>query len=87
LLEVRPLLFALALGHLEGEVLCLGTRIVAPDTAGSGIKVHGASFQGKPGDRADGTIGKEPPGATVVEASADAPHGISGKGLRGSGFP
>jgi hypothetical protein len=83
LLEVRPLILAITIGHLEGEVLRFGKLIVAPDTAGGGIKVHVASLQVKPGDRADSTIGKEPHRAEVVEAIEDAPHGIIGKGLRG----
>ena len=83
MLEVRPLIFALAIGHLEGDVLCFGKPIVAPDTAGGGIQVHVASLQVKPCDRADGTVGKEPHRAKVVEAIEDAPHGIIGKGLRG----
>jgi hypothetical protein len=83
LLEVRPFVLAIAIGHLEGEVLRLGKLIVAPDTARGGIKVHIAASQVKPRDRADGTIGKEPHGAEVVEAIEDAPHGIIRKGLRG----
>ena len=83
MLEVRPLLLAIAIGHLEGEVLRFSKLIVAPDTAGGGIKVDIASLQVKPGDRADGAVGQEPHRAEVVKAIEDAPHGIIGKGLRG----
>jgi len=83
LLEVRPLLLAIAIGHLEGEVLRLGKLIRAPDTAGGGIKVYLASLQVTPHDRSDGTVGKEPHSAEVVEAIEDTPHGIIGKGMGG----
>jgi hypothetical protein len=83
-LAVRPLLLALARGHLQGEVRPCGPRRVAPDTARGGSTVHGASFHGNPRARADGTIGPEPPRAKGVAAVADAPHGLIRKGLWGS---
>ena len=45
--------------------------------------MHRAALQAKLRGSADGTGGKEPPGAEVVEAIQDAPRGSVGKGLRG----
>jgi hypothetical protein len=83
LLEVRPFVLALALGHLQGEVLRLGKVIVTPDTAGGRIKVHRASLQAKPRGRPDGTGREEPHRAKVVEAIEDTARGIVVQGLRG----
>src|SRR5262249_24315248 len=86
LLEVRPLILAIAIGHLEGEVRRLGKLIVAPDTVRSGIKVHIAALQVKPCGSADRTGGKEPHRAEVVEAIEDAPHGIIIKSVWSEGL-
>src|SRR5262245_3261726 len=86
LLEVRPLILALTISHLEGEVLRLGKLILTPDTAGGGIKVHIASLQVNPRDRSDGTVGKEPHRAEVVETIEDASHRIIGTGMRREWF-
>src|SRR5215831_19108867 len=76
LLEIRPLVLAIAIGHLVGEVLRFGKLILAPDTAGGRIKVHIAALYAKPCGSTDRTGGKKPHGAEVVEAIEDAPHGI-----------
>src|SRR5215813_1506412 len=86
LLEIRPLVLAIALGHLEGEVLRLGKLILTPDTARGGIKVHITALQAKPCSSADGTGSKEPHSAEVVEAIEDASHDIVVQGVRREGF-
>jgi hypothetical protein len=48
--------------------------------------VHIAALYAKPCGSTDGTGGKEPHGAEVVEAIEDAPHGIIIKGVRREGF-
>ena len=83
LLEVRPFILAIAIGHLEGEVLRFGELIRAPDTAGGGIKVHIAALETKSCGSTNGTGRKEPHRAKVIEAIEDTAHGIIGKGLRG----
>jgi hypothetical protein len=49
--------------------------------------VYITAFQAKPCGSADGTGGKEPHGAEVVEAIKDAPYGIVVKGVRREGLP
>src|SRR5919109_1639278 len=44
-LEVGPCIFAIAIGHLQGEVLGLGKLVIAPDTVGGRIKVDIAARQ------------------------------------------
>jgi len=48
--------------------------------------VHITALQAKPCGSADGTGGKEPHGAEVVEAIEDAPHDIVVQGVRREGF-
>src|SRR5262245_11733223 len=84
--EVRPLRLALALGHLAGQGLRLGTLVLAPDTAGGRITVPRAALQAKPRSRSDGTGGAEPHRAEVVEASEDPARGIVVQGRRGHGL-
>jgi len=86
LLEIRPLVLALALGHLAGEVRRLGTLRLPPDTARGGITVPITARQAQPCGSADGTGGTEPPGAEVVAAIEDAPHDIVVQGVRREGF-
>jgi hypothetical protein len=86
LLEVRSLILAIAIGYLEGQGLCLGKLIVAPDTARGGIKVHIASLQAKPHGSSDGTGREESHGAEVVEVIKDTSHGIVVQGMRGHGL-
>ena len=81
--QVRSLILALTLGHLEGEGLRLSPLILAPDPAGGRIKVPVAVLQAKPHGSADGTGGKETHGAAVVETLEDAPPGIVSTGRRG----
>ena len=54
---------------------------------GGGIKGHRAALQAKSRSSADGTGGKEPHRAAVVEAIEDAPHGIVVKSVRREGLP
>ena len=82
LLQVRSLILAIAIGHLEGEVLLLGKLVIAPDTAGGRSKVHIAALQAKPRGRPDRTGREELHGADVVEAIEDTAHGIIVKGVR-----
>jgi hypothetical protein len=81
LLEVRPLIFAIAIGYLKRHVLRLGILILAPDTARGGIKVHIAALQAKPHSGPDRTGCEEPHGAKVVEAIEDPARGIVVQGL------
>src|SRR5215813_2900130 len=87
LLEIRPLILAIAISHLEGEVLRLGKLVIAPDTARGRIKVYIAALQAKSHGRPDRTGREEPHGTKVVEAIEDTPHGIISKGVRREGLP
>src|SRR5215510_1780877 len=86
LFQVGALILAIAIGHLERQVLRLGKLVLTPDTARRRSKVHLASLQAKPHAGSDRTGGKEPHRAEVVEAIEDAAHRIVGKGLRGYGL-
>src|SRR6185503_7320818 len=86
-LEVRPFVLAIAIGHLQGEVLRLGKVIVTPDTAGGGIKVHIAALPAKPHGCPDRTGRAEPHRAKVVEAIKDTARGIVVQGLWGYSLP
>src|SRR5215470_3518031 len=86
LLKVRPFIFAIAIGHLKGQLLRLSKLVIAPDTARGRIKVHIAALQTKPHGRPDRTGREEPHGAKVVEAIKDTPRGIVVQGLWGHGL-
>jgi hypothetical protein len=83
LLEVWPLILAIAIGHLKGEVLGLGKLIRTPDAAGGGIKMHITALQAKPCGSPDGTGREEPHRAKVIETIKDTAYRIIRKGLRG----
>src|SRR5262252_7207851 len=75
-LEVRPLLLARAIGHLEGEVVRLGTLGIAPHTAGGRLHVPRAALHAKARRGPARPGGAARHGAEVVEASKDTAHGI-----------
>jgi hypothetical protein len=82
LLQIRPLVCALAMGNRQGDRLRLlvwlplWRQILPLDADGRGLKVDILSIQpiGLLGTHRTG--GKNLPGPHVIEALQDAPHGV-----------
>jgi len=86
LLQVGPLVLALAMGHRQGHLLLLRKHIIAVHRHGSRVKVDGALVEAKDLIRPYGTGREDLHRARIIEPISDPPHGVIITGARRDGL-